>query len=218
MPDVVDDIDVWFFASRWRRHAEPLVYKINKLTAFDRASCEAIRGDMATPFLHKALQGPNVVKTPRDVVSSDVFESRHIVEECIACVKNMTATSKAFRARLDLAEHDAMKLQLWAKRNCAISGTFVGPRRAIILVALKDRPRSAASFARTIRSALTAMAIPTSCLNGHWVTLITEEEALKLCHTNTADLHAANHGGQPRPRSKSSTATDSDSKTVFLPG
>ena len=80
MPDVVDDIDVWFFASRWRRHAEPLVYKINKLTSFDRASCEAIRGDMATPFLHKALQGPNVVKTPRDVVSSDVFESRHIVE------------------------------------------------------------------------------------------------------------------------------------------
>ena len=130
--------------------------------------------------------------------------------------KEMSATSKACRAKLHLAEHDALKLQLWAKRTCAISDTFVGPRRASILIALKDRPRSAASFARTIRSALTAMAIPTSCLKGHWVTLITEEEALKLCNANTADLHAANHGGQPRPRSKS-TATDSDSKTVLLP-
>ena len=125
----------------------------------------------------------------------------------------MFATSKAFRAKLNLAEHDALKLQLWAKRNCAISDTFVGPRRAIILIALKDRPRSAASFARSIRSALNNMAIPTSCLNGHWVTLITEEEALKLCNAKTTDMPVASHDDHHRHLSKS---TDSDSKIVLL--
>ena len=131
-----------------------------------------------------------------------------------ALKKEMTATSKAFRARLHLAEHDALKLQLWATHNCAISDMFVGPRRATILVALKDRPRSAASFARSIRSALNSMAIPTSCLKGHWVTLMTEEEALKLCNAKTTDMPVANHDDHHRHRSRSN---DSEIKTVVLP-
>lgn len=139
-----------------------------------------------------------------------MVETRQHVEEYISKVKKgMSATSKAFRAKLHLPEYDATRLQLWAKQNCAISDVFVG-RGGAVLIGLKDRPRSAASFARTIRTALTAMSIPTSCLKGHWVTLITEEEVLRLCNAQTLDLSPAQHQSGRSDR-------DSDSKTVVLP-
>ena len=132
-----------------------------------------------------------------------------------ALKKEMAATSKAFRAKLHLSEHDASKLQLWAKRNCAISNIFIGPRNATILIALKDRPRSAASFARSVRAALNNMAITSCCVRGHWVTLITEEECLKLCDAKTTDMPVANHGVHHHHRSRSKDS--SDAKTVLLP-
>ena len=176
----------------------------------------AIRHDITSQFPHRALQAPNVTKTGRYVVSRHVVESLHKVEEHIPRVKKemSAATSKAFRAKLLLTEHDARRLQMWAADNCAMSTLFVGPRNATIMICLKDRSRSAASFARSIRSVLNAMAIPTSCIAGHWVTLISEEECLKLCHTSTTSMSTANHHGDQRPRTKS---TDADSKTVLLP-
>ena len=127
MLDVVDDIDVWFLTPRWRRHAELLIYNKKTQTSFDRTNCPAVRGDMTFPFLHKALQGPSVVKTPRDVVSSDVFESQHIVDEYLTRVKKMTATSKAFGARLHLAESDAFN---FGRNETALSLTLLWDRVA----------------------------------------------------------------------------------------
>ena len=112
-------------------------------------------------------------------------------------------------------EHDAIKLQMWAAEHCALSDVFVGGRGTIILVGLKDRPRPAASFARTIRTALNGMEIPTSCLKGHWVTLITEEEALRLCNSKNTDMSVVPEGGCREDRHRESS--DSESKTVVLP-
>ena len=95
----------------------------------------------------------------------------------------MAATSKAFRARIGkLSDHDIDLLHRWASQHCALSSVLRGDKGSIVLVGLKDLRRTAASFARTIRTAMRALAIPTlNTLRGHWCHLITEAECILLC-------------------------------------
>ncbi len=101
------------------------------------------------------------------------------------------ATSKAFRAQLRLSEHEAAHLQRWATLNCAMSAVFCSDRGGVVLVGLRDTPRTSASFGRTIRSALRAMGIPTAALRGHWCHLVSEQEAIALCTTIAPSLELA---------------------------
>ena len=90
--------------------------------------------------------------------------------------------SKAFRARLPgMQLHELENLQRYAQRTCAFSTMLVSDRGSAVLVCLKDQARSAASFSRTVRSALRKMGMPTTNLRGHWLHLITEQEALAIC-------------------------------------
>ena len=95
----------------------------------------------------------------------------------------MTATSKAFRASVGkLSDHQISLLHRWASKHCALCSVLRGSKGSIVLVGLKERCRTAASFARTIRTAMRALAIPTSkTLVGHWCHLITEAECILLC-------------------------------------
>ena len=95
----------------------------------------------------------------------------------------MAATSKAFRARIGkLSDHHIDLLHRWASQHCALSSVLRGNKGSIVLVGLKDMRRTATSFARTIRAAMRALAIPTSkTLVGHWCHLITETECILLC-------------------------------------
>ncbi len=98
--------------------------------------------------------------------------------------------SKGFRARLYVTDAHSNLLQCWAANNLALSSIFCSGR-STILVGLSDRARTAASFARTLRTALKRMALPTNkrTLQGHWVTLLSVQEAVALC-VGQADLPA----------------------------
>ena len=92
------------------------------------------------------------------------------------------APSKAFRARIYLADHEVFRVQRWAALNCALSATFRNERGITILIGLRDTARTSASFARSIRSALVNMGVAaTPALRGKWCTLISEKEAVALC-------------------------------------
>ncbi len=94
----------------------------------------------------------------------------------------MTITSKAFRANVGaLPEHQAMNLQVFVRRTCAISAIFRSGRGATVLVALRDCPRTSAAHARSVRTWLKRIGVPTISLRGHWCTLLTESEVLMLC-------------------------------------
>ena len=93
-----------------------------------------------------------------------------------------TAASKAFRANVgQLREHQALNLQQFVQRTCAVSTIFRSDRGFAVLVALRDVSRTSASHARTVRMWLKKIAIPTIGLRGHWCTLLTESEVLTLC-------------------------------------
>ena len=93
---------------------------------------------------------------PRDVVAANVDISAHGVDGCVRRValniKNgmtgATKVSKAFRATIQLRDHEVPRLQQWLSNHCALSAMFQGPR-SVALVCLKDQPGSSASFART---------------------------------------------------------------------
>lgn len=98
----------------------------------------------------------------------------------------MIGTSKAFRARLKLTDEHTARLQAWASNNFALGWMFRSDRSdntVLILVALTDWLRRAASFARTLRAATQRLALPTDArtLQGHWVHLLREAEVLALC-------------------------------------
>ena len=87
-------------------------------------------------------------------------------------------TSKAFRATLlGLRDDQLRHLRGWADRHCAQSVVFTDERGAAVLLALKDQPRSSASFARTVRSFLRRAAIDVP-LRGRWLQLVSEREVL----------------------------------------
>lgn len=117
--------------------------------------------------------------------------------------------SKAFRARLQLATPHAELLQSWATNHLAMSCVFCSGH-STILVGLTDRPRSAASFARTLRTISKRLSLPTDkrTLAGHWVTLLTTHEAVRLC-TGSDDLFAASSAvsNAPQPQKKQAAET-----------
>jgi hypothetical protein len=95
--------------------------------------------------------------------------------------KMSCSTSKAFRARLKLLDHEIERLQRWALANCAMHATFRSDHGAVVMVCLRDMRRTSASFSRTLRAVMQKFAIPTSGLRGQWLHLISEAEALALC-------------------------------------
>ena len=119
---------------------------------------------------------------------STVDTHRRAVDEFMPGVKRMSAliaTSKAFRARLELRDHEVPILQCWASRCCALHACFRSGRGTTVLVALRAAPQTAASFARTIRSALRRTGVSTARIRGHWLFLITPNEAISVCVGNT---------------------------------
>ena len=94
-------------------------------------------------------------------------------------------TSKGFRAHFSsfLLDHQVDALRLWASNNCAQSIVFRDERGAVILMALRDRSRTAASHSRSLRGALRRMAVDL-CLRGKWLDLVSAREVLAIRETN----------------------------------
>ena len=94
-------------------------------------------------------------------------------------------TSKGFRAHFSslLLDHQVDALRLWASNNCATSTVFRDDFGAVVLMAMRDRPRTAASHARSLRCALRRMAVEL-CLRGKWLHLVSSREVLALCEAN----------------------------------
>ena len=90
-------------------------------------------------------------------------------------------TSKAFRCTLPsgLRDDQVSNIRHWAYLHCAQSGIF-RDHGVVVLVAVKDEFRTAASFGRTIRTALRRLCIDVP-LRGRWCTLITPGEAIAIC-------------------------------------
>ena len=99
----------------------------------------------------------------------------------MSCSTCSTAASKAFRAQLRLREHEVERLQRWAMANCSMHAMFASDRGTVVIVCLRDRRRTSASFSRTLRAVMQQLAIPTSGLRGQWLNLISEAEAIALC-------------------------------------
>ena len=90
------------------------------------------------------------------------------------------STSKAWRARLPRIREDQLAyLEQWARDNCALHMVF-RESAGTVLLGLDARQRTAASFARTLRSAFNKRAIDTRGLRGHWLRLVTVQELLLL--------------------------------------
>ena len=126
--------------------------------------------------------------------------------------------SKAFRARLQLPDHEIPILDKWCQRNCALHVIFAASDRGgrgTAIIGLRAVPQTSASFARTLRSALRKFGVSTAGLRGHWLFLITEREAISVC--------AANAEFPPEPRAPferhpppSPAAGDSEERVVEL--
>ena len=101
-------------------------------------------------------------------------------------------TSKAFRCTLPSGVRDDQlsNIRYWAYLHCTQSGLFRVDRGVVVLVGVKDEFRTAASFGRTIRTALRRLCIDVP-LRGHWCTLITPREALSICAADSGQRDAA---------------------------
>ena len=101
-------------------------------------------------------------------------------------------TSKAFRCTLPsgLRDDQLSNIRHWAYLHCAQSGLLRDDRGVVVLVGVKDEFRTAASFGRTIRTALRRLCIDVP-LRGRWCTLITPREALSICATDSGQRDAA---------------------------
>ena len=73
-----------------------------------------------------------------------------------------------------------MYVERWARDNCALHATVTDESGRTVLLGLDARPRTAASFSRSLRSAFKKRAIDTHGLQGHWLRLITVNELLPL--------------------------------------
>ena len=108
--------------------------------------------------------------------------------------------SKAFRCVLPpMREDQVSRLQLWALSECALSGFFANPYGKVVMVALRDRERSACSHSRTLRSVLRRFAIDDRTLRGTWLNLITVGEGLQLCSSSSLSLRNQQQGKDDAP-------------------
>ena len=178
----------------------------------------------ASKSMRFTCRGIDVAVPRRNVSVLDVAARRRGVVEFVHGVKRMsalTATSKAFRARLELRDHGVPILQMWAARHCALHACFRSERGTTVLVALRAAPQSSASHCRTIRNALRRCGVSTSGLRGRWLCCITEREAVSVC-LGTVDLgipEAPRRAEEQRfslGRPPSTTTDNSDARVVEL--
>ena len=131
------------------------------------------------------------------------------------------ATSKAFRARLQLHDHELLALQNWAMSNCALHSLFRSGG-ATVLVALRAAPQTSSSFARTLRGALRRRGFCTTGLRGRWLFLISEREAISSCVGTATELlleapaPAREEESRTLARLESPSAQDTDDRVVQL--
>ena len=134
-------------------------------------------------------------------------------------------TSKAFRCALPTLRDDQLThLARWAALHCAQSSIFRGERGSVVLVGLKERLRTSASFTRTVRTALRRLCIDVP-LRGRWCTLITLNEAMSICARDGAARGPAlppggvvDAGARPAERFASPRDDDTDVCVVALSG
>ena len=89
--------------------------------------------------------------------------------------------SKAFRARLPALRADQLEhLRRWSDNNRAHAVLFRDSSGRCVLMALRDRPRTAASHSRTVRAAMRLLAVDDSRLRGKWLHLVTAPEVLAM--------------------------------------
>ena len=88
-----------------------------------------------------------------------------------------------------LRDDQLTNLRRWAELHCAQVIVFRADH-GVVLVGLKDCFRTAASYGRTIRTALRRLCIDVR-LRGRWCTLITPREAMSVCATDTGQHDAA---------------------------
>ena len=125
----------------------------------------------------------------------------------------MLSTSKAFRARLvGLGEHEVARLGAWVRNNCALHALFPSDCGTAVLVCLRDTRRTSASFARSLRAVLQKLAIPTSGLRGHWLHLISAEEACAICRARGTAIAL----GPPAHAESSGQDGEEDTRVVAL--
>ena len=116
--------------------------------------------------------------------------------------------SKAYRCQLPALRDDQLEhLRRWATNNCAHAAIFRDASGRVVLLALRDRPRSAASHSRTVRTALRRMAIADAHLRGKWLHLITPPEVLAM---------GAVDSGQRDTRAADGSERDDDVRVVPL--
>ena len=123
-------------------------------------------------------------------------------------------TSKAFRCTLPggLRDDQVSNIRHWAYLHCAQSGIF-RDHGVVVLVAVKDEFRTAASFGRTIRTALRRLCVDVP-LRGHWCTLITPRAALSICAADSGQRDAAR---DTPAASRIDDVVDDDIRVVTLP-
>ena len=118
--------------------------------------------------------------------------------------------SKAFRAQLPALRHDqVVHLRRWIGNNFAHAVLFRNPNGRCVLLALRDRSRTATSPSRTVRAALRLMAIDDCLFRGKWLHLVTPQEALAVSTLDSGEL------GAPDPRA-GDTVEENDVRVVTL--
>ena len=129
--------------------------------------------------------------------------------------------SKAFRATLPALHDDQVEhLRRWSVNNCAHAVLFressaVGPLSGgVVLMALRDRPRTAASHARTVRAALRRRGIDDIRLRGKWLHLITPPEVLAMGPVDGAQRDARAADGPQRDEDAATSGADADDVRV----
>lgn len=119
--------------------------------------------------------------------------------------------SKAFRAKLPALRADQLEhLRRWSDYNCAHAVLFRDTSGRCVLMALRDRPRTAASHSRTVRAALRLMAIDDSHLRGRWLILVTPPEVLAMGSTSSGQRMASD------PRAPDAIEDEEDIRIVTL--
>ena len=118
--------------------------------------------------------------------------------------------SKAFRAQLPALRHDqVVHVRQWINNNFAHAVLFRDSGGRCVLMALRDRSRTAASHSRTVRAALRLMAIDDGPLRAKWLHLVTPQEALAVGTLDSGVL------GAPDPRAED-TVEENDVRVVAL--
>ena len=148
------------------------------------------------------------------MLSSMRYVWRRVVHSMLFQIKMRADKSKAFRCVLPRMRQDQVhRIQRWANAECALSALFANASGQVVLVALRDKERNAASFCRTLRATLRRYAISDTSLRGSWLNLITPTEALQLC-SGGGGLEVSLSPGKKVGKDM---GRDDETKTVVLP-